>query len=769
MKNFIAICFEQLLAHPKKTLLIISVLLLVLMSGLKELRPNYHMRYWLKKGDPLIELLNYFERHFGNDETIVIAIHSEQGILSRENIHYIERLRKKIEQLDDIRFAHSLTNFSIPYYSEQERDVRIRPLVDFNKILDPSIIEKDIFSNSILPNFFISQDKTTALIFGVLKRTILWEGEIEQEVDYLQLTGHLKALLEENRRKGINIHLSGTAILQNDFHEIAEKDALSLMPVIFLFIIITLSYLFRSWGGICYPLIILTLTNMATYSLGGLLGFQIENMFSVVPLIIMTICLADTIHFFTTYFKDYGEGASKREALRSAYQVNFIPTLLTSITTSIGFLSLSFSDLVPVRNLGILSAFGTMMAWFLTFSILPILLNFGQDRGLKKQHKLHLLDFSLMTPFLNRQKGIIIMGFLLTSLSALIYGSANDINTNPLTFFKKDWPARRAADFIINKVGAVSGPEIIVHSGYNQGILNPQFLKKVDQFSRWLDEQSYINKSISLINMAKEIRQIDNKGDASFFAIPDTEREVRNLILEYRDKLTNTFNFNNRATVDMEAIRITLLWSLMDTKSSLFHIAEIEKKAKDLGLHIDITGKSALYLKMNDYVVRTFFISMLMAICLIFLLMVYVFKSFKLGLFSMLPNVVPISFIIGLMMTLNINFDMGTALVASVCLGIAIDDTIHFLFHYKRYRQKGMSAEEAIQKVLAGTGKALVLTTGMLAISFSFFAFGEFIPNVNFGILCSLTLLFALFTDLILLPSILLWTDRAKPKMPQRG
>ena len=145
MKKFIAACFEQLLAHPKKILLIIFVLLLILMSGLEKLKPNYHMRYWLKKDDPIIQLLNYFERHFGNDETIVIAIHDERGILSSKNIRYIEQLRKKTEDLDDIRFANSLTNFSIPYYSEQKRGARIKPLVDFNKVLNTSLIEKDIF------------------------------------------------------------------------------------------------------------------------------------------------------------------------------------------------------------------------------------------------------------------------------------------------------------------------------------------------------------------------------------------------------------------------------------------------------------------------------------------------------------------------------------------------------------------------------------------------------------------------------------------------
>ena len=176
------------------------------MSGLEKLGTNYHMRYWLKKNDPLIELLNYFERNFGNDETVVVAVHDRQGILTEKNILYIEDLRNKIEDLGDIRFAQALTNFEIPYYSEGDKGVRIKPLVNFKEDLDITSIEKDIFSNSILPNFFISKDKTTALIFGTLKRTVLWEGEIEQEVDYRKLTHQLKRLLNENWASPEKVH-----------------------------------------------------------------------------------------------------------------------------------------------------------------------------------------------------------------------------------------------------------------------------------------------------------------------------------------------------------------------------------------------------------------------------------------------------------------------------------------------------------------------------------------------------------------------------------
>ncbi len=218
-------------------------------------------------------------------------------------------------------------------------------------------------------------------------------------------------------------------------------------------------------------------------------------------------------------------------------------------------------------------------------------------------------------------------------------------------------------------------------------------------------------------------------------------------------------DLSTRISSDFESIRLSLLWSLTDTRSSLDRLAIIKMKAKELGLSIGVTGKNALYLEMNDYVVNTFFSSIGIAIIAICFLMIFIFRSVKFGLISMLPNLVPLGFIVGIMTLTGIHIDIGTSLVCSVCLGIAIDDTIHFLISYYRQR-KIHGTEEAIKNVLNNTGRALGITSFILVFGFGFFMLSNFIPNIKFGFLCSLAITMALLTDFFFLPAVLLKLDK---------
>jgi predicted RND superfamily exporter protein len=339
-------------------------------------------------------------------------------------------------------------------------------------------------------------------------------------------------------------------------------------------------------------------------------------------------------------------------------------------------------------------------------------------------------------------------------------GTQNKINTDPITFFKEGTQIRKATDFIISKVGAVTGPEIIIHSGYREGVLEPEFLKKVDSFGAWLKENKYTDRTISIVDLGKEIYKKLNNDDPKFYKIPDSKKELIDLIFDNRDALKGTMNLNSRVSNDFESIRFSLLWSLTETRSSLDRLDIITKKAKEMGLSMNITGKNALYLKMNDHVVNTFFTSIGAAIISISILMVILFKSFKFGFIAMLPNLVPLSFIMGIMTVSGIYIDIGTALVCSVCLGIAVDDTIHFMINYYRERKKGLSIEDSLESVLNHTGKALMVTSFILVIGFGFFMLSQFIPNIKFGFLCSLTLLIALVTDFVLLPAVILKLDK---------
>lgn len=750
---------DLILKYKWSTIGLVFLCLITSLGGFKNLKTNYHMRYWLDKNDELIKKLNYFEDNFGNDESVVVGVFTKKGVLNLDTLNLIEEIGNKILKLEDVKTVQSLTTLVTPRVSQGKSKVQTQHLVDFKNFEKEDTVNK-INSFKLIPNLFVSKDFKSSLIFANLKPTIIKDSEVYEEIDYRKLTSALRKLAKEFSNENVIVYVSGSPILQNDFSAVAEKDLALIMPLLFLFIILVLFGLFRSFKIVFIALVIISLTNTMVYGVMGLLGFEIENMLSIVPLITLTICLADIVHIYMTYQKERIKKSPPAEAIKQSIRENFLPTLLTSLTTGIGFFSLFNSQLVPVSNMGVMSGIGVFIAWILSVSLFPILLTFVKKEQFKTSGFLVNFDFNPIVVFCGKWKNLIIFGFAVTTGLGLVIGAKNQVSTDPITFFKKDSQIRVATDSILNKIGAVSGPEIIIHSGFREGILEPSFLKKVDLFGSWLKEKKYAERTISIVELGKEIYQKLNNDDPSFYRIPDSKKELIDLVFDNRDVLKGTMNLNSRVSSDFESIRYSLLWSLTDTRSSLDRLKVILNKAKEFDLSINITGKNALYLKMNDHVVNTFFTSIGFAVLAISILMVFLFKSFKFGVIAMLPNIVPLAFITGIMTMTGINIDIGTALVCSVCLGIAVDDTIHFMINYYRAKKMGNGVEQSLNMVLGHTGKALLITSFMLVIGFGFFMLSQFIPNIKFGFLCSLTLLVALVTDFFLLPAVLIKLDK---------
>jgi predicted RND superfamily exporter protein len=717
------------------------------------------MRYWLEKEDHLIKKLNYFEDNFGNDETVVIAVHSDEGILNKKNLNIIKDLSNKISELQDVKSIQSLSTLQVPKVSSNKTTVEMESVVSFKNFNVQEIVRK-INSIELIPNLFISKDFKTSLIFANLKPTIIKDSEVFDEIDYRGLTSSLRKIGSDFSSDEINIHISGSPILQNDFSAVSEKDLALIMPLLFTFLSLVLYFLFRSIKVVLMAITVISITNTFVYGIIGILGFQIENMLSIVPLITLTICLADIVHIHMTYQKERLKNLGQLESIKKSVRDNFIPTFLTSLTTGIGFFSLFNSKLVPVSNMGIMSGIGVFIAWILSISLFPIFLAFTKESSFEKSKLLDKTNFKAVVGFTKKFQKTILSLFLVLTTLGMYFGAKNKVNTDPITFFKKTTEIRKGTDFIISKIGSVTGPEIIIHSGFREGVLEPEFLNKVDTFGTWLKENKYTDRTISIVELGKEIYKKLNNDDPSFYKIPNTKKELIDLIFDNRDALKGTMNLNSRVSTDFESIRFSLLWSLTDTRSSLDRLEIISKKAKEMDLSINITGKNALYLKMNDHVVDTFFTSIGVAIIAISILMVFLFKSVKFGFIAMLPNIVPLTFIMWIMTMSGIYIDIGTALVCSVCLGIAVDDTIHFMINYYRAKKEGLNVEDSLESVLNHTGKALVITSFILVVGFGFFMLSQFIPNIKFGFLCSLTLLIALITDFILLPAVILKLDK---------
>ena len=258
------------------------------------------------------------------------------------------------------------------------------------------------------------------------------------------------------------------------------------------------------------------------------------------------------------------------------------------------------------------------------------------------------------------------------------------------------------------------------------------------------------------MDVVKKINKALNNDDPAYFKIPETQQAIAESLFLYTFGLPPGQEINHLISIDNKQTRLSIFWTIFDALGSLEKIEIIEKYAQDLGLNATVTGKLTLFHRMNGYIVTTFVKSISLALLLISLLLLFVLRSWKLGFLSLLPNVIPIIFGTALMTLGKIDIDLGASLVISVCLGIAVDDTIHFLSHYKTVVRSSGDIEKSILTVFKETGPSLLLTTVILVFSFGFFVFGDFLPNVHFGVLCSLILSLALFIDLFFLPAVLL-------------
>jgi hypothetical protein len=369
-----------------------------------------------------------------------------------------------------------------------------------------------------------------------------------------------------------------------------------------------------------------------------------------------------------------------------------------------------------------------------------------------------------MANLINKFRWPIMIVFIFVTGASVYIALQNEVNSDPMKYFHKSVPIRKAYDFTGTKLDGLRGIEFVVDSGVAEGIKDPVFLNKLDKFMNWMVKDEDITRVRSVREIIKKMNQTLNQGKAEEYRIPDSSAAVGQLLFLYTIGLPQGMDLNNQFTLDNRFLRIKVSWKIETSKESEIKADYLLKKAKDFGLNMATGGNAPIYLSMNQKVVETFFSSMAMALCLVSLLLFIVYRDIFISLLAMLPNVIPLIFGGALMELLDKPIDIGTSIVSTVCLGIAVDDTIHFVSSYKQYRQQGLGAIEAITETFLVTGKALIITTVLLVTGFGSFIFADFVPNRNFGMLCAMILALALLTDLLFLPALLLTIDKKSKK-----
>jgi predicted RND superfamily exporter protein len=758
-------CVSFILNRPKTVLLLFSLINLSFLPGLSKLGSDFTYKAWYNDQDKNVQQFQKFEQIFGNDDNLLIVIHDARGVLTQKNLKAISELEKILWESKEVYRVETLNNFQ--YTESIEDDLIIDDLIPNDRIdkIDQSFIQQlneKIDRQPVLNDYLISEDRRSVLIHTYLRPAF---GTIP---DHSLITKDIRQKLTQFAKNypHLTTHLTGSVTIVDDFKTATEKDLVVLIPLLYLVLCVIVYWRYRSITVIALVFSTISLSVVLMLGFSSYLGYKINTLTSACPTILMTVALSDAVHIFSAFFVYVRQGNSYIESVDYSLKKNFYPTLLTSLTTAVGFLSFFDSLVRPVAEMGVTVAIGVVFAWIVTYLFLgPVLIFMRQfiekrlstREPIKGQNGLQLTPRSKIWTdrIVKNAIGIILISFLALGIGGYFTTKIN-VNMDPMAQFKGDHHSVVSNNFLLKEFGFASSLEMMIDTGVSDGVKDPQFLKNVDRFKTWLVQQQEVRKVVSITDILKDLNQSFNDNNSEYYRLPDSRSIIAEYLLVYSMGLPLGKDINNLISLDQSKIRLTALWNLRDSQSSLDFMKKIVDESKKYNLNLSITGKNPLFHALTPYIVETFFHSLAMALIGITLILVFCLRSLTLGLLSLIPNVFPLIVGGGLFYLFGLEVDMGTVVVASVCLGIAVDDSIHFLFEYQKYRGLGKSSYDSVRHLMTSTYPALFMTTITLSAGFASFIAGQYIPNVKFGVSVALVLLIALVADFLLLPAILL-------------
>lgn len=753
--------------YPLRFLTLFSIIILSLVPFLFKIEAQWSQRIWFDSDHHLIKQLDQFEKLFGSDEYVSIVVHQPKGIYRPETIKLIKTITDELWTVKEIVRVESLTNTNI--VTADGDDILIDPLVptDFQGTREEvEKIERQTFENRDNTRFYTNEKKNLAIITGGMRPTF------EKEANYEIVIEQTKQLVAKYQGvDGTKIDVLGSVAANNAFREISARDTRNLVPLMLFLMLSLLFWQFRSKMSLILPFGLIASTVGATFAFMGMLSIVYNSLLGAIPGILFAISIADSVHILTGYYYFKRNELNSKEAILYSLTKNFFPTLLTSISTAISFFSLGITDIAPIRDLGILSGIGTISAWVFTYIFIGATIALISKRLDERENHLKLTEkkagFTLpkreIILFIDRFRWHISIGFILFTIVFLSIGIRNDVNSDPIKYFSESTPLRKVYEFVHREMDGLRGLEMMVDSGSAEGIKNPVFLKKLQAYHDYLLEDPRVTRIQSFKEVVMKMNQVLMGGEKKEYRIPDNQNTVAESLFLYTLGLPQGSNINHLFSHDNRYMRMKITWTVEESKESSALAKEMEEAAQEkFGLDAKVAGNGPIFLEINDLVVISFFKSMGLALLLVSILLLIIYRDLVISVLSLFPNIIPLCFGSGLMMLMGKYIDIGTSIVCTVCVGIAVDDTIHFISSYKQHRKNGLSAHAAIEKTYAVTGLALVTTTMLLVIGFGSFILADFVPNHNFGLLSAFVLVMALITDLIFLPAVIMIFDRSK-------
>ncbi len=759
MHNFV----EKIIKFKWFIAILIPVIAITMSLQLKHLAFEGSYRIWFDKDSQILKNYDNFRDIFGNDQAITITFKNEDTVFNKDSLGVVKRITEKFWQTEYITRVDSITNYQYVYSDPEYPDeIIVEDFIEDIDSLDKKTLEekqKIILKEDAIVKRLISEDAKTTTIVARLSPQAGESPEVSLKLK--KLTEEI--VKPEIQKYGYKFYLNGGPIVNSAFIEIAQADGALFTPLTILITMILLLFIFKKFSSMIASITIVLCTILIVLAIQIMLGYKLNNFTVNMPVFITAIGIADAMHILWIYKVARKKGMDNEKAIHYSVRKNFLPILFTSLTTAVGFASLSISNVIPIKTLGIATANAALLAFILTIIFIPAILAIvnpkikAEDDTKNKSTKFAKWYGAFIVKF---DKKIFISTLLL--FIAIAYGITKvQVDSNTVRYFKEDVPWRQTVNFIQDNISGPMTYEIIVDSKKKDGVKDPKFLRDVEKFYKefykaFPNEVRHIG---SLLDVIKKFNEVMNNSKT----VPNSQNLVAQYLLLYTLSLPQGMEINDQMDIEERQFRITASTNVTDTSKDLEMLSWVENWWKtNTQFSARVDGQTAMFAHMQHDVSDTLIKSITIAIIAVSFMMLLIFRNVRLLPLFVLPNIIPIALVVGIMGWLDIDIDIGVAIAGAIIIGVAVDDTIHFLVKYFEARNKGANIQDSLTYVMQYAGNAIIFTTIILSIAFSIFVFSDFLPNYMFGVVTASALIIAVIADLLMLPAILSMIDTYK-------
>ena len=755
-------------------IIIASILLMVIMgkgAGILFGNQDNDYRTFFSPNNPELMAYDFIQETYTKADNALLVIAPKEGkssnneIFTNKSLEAIQWLTEESWQLPYSSRVDSISNYQ---HTEAEGDdMLVAELYEdassLNQV-DRERIANIVINEKLLVRRLIAADGNAA---GV-NVTFSIADDADQTIVFKEVADKIYVLREQFNQKypELELYLTGIVMMNQAFADAGQSDAATLVPIMYLIVMIVLFILLRSVVPVIGTMIVIFMSIAWAYGFAGYAGFKLTSPIFSVMNIVLTLAVADSVHLLMTFVQGMRNGAKKYDALKESIRVNNWPIFLTSVTTAIGFLTLNFSETPPFRDLGNITAFGVMAAWLLSMTFLPALILAlpVNIKPVEQEHQSTSRFMSALAELVIAKHKLILAIFIPASVIILFGITQNELDDDFVKYFDERIEFRTDTDKAYEVLTGINNIQYSLPSKGSNGIADPEYLATLEKFVEWHREQDLVLNVNTINDVLKRLNKNMHGDDDQWFSVPENKELAAQYLLLYEMSLPYGLDLNDQIDVDKSASRVIVTTKNGTSNESLALAAAgkkwLEENAPDY-MHAVGASPTVMFANVGKRNINAMLFGTLAALLLISFLLIFALRSFKIGLLSLIPNILPIALTFGVFGYLVGQIGLAASIVAAICMGIVVDDTVHFLSKYLRARQeKGLSAEDSIRYAFSTVGVALWVTSIVLVLGFLVLAFSSFLINSQLGILVFITISIALITDFLLLPPLLMIFDK---------